>query len=54
LHSAFSPQIRFSGTTGFQAAALASLFTQAGRYWTLTVNRMQPSLDGFLLEGELK
>jgi outer membrane protein, multidrug efflux system len=53
LRVAFFPQIRLSGTTGFQAVALASLFTPGG-YWTLTVSLTQPSLDGFLLEGELK
>lgn len=52
--AAFFPQIQLTGTTGFQSAALASLFTPGGWYWTLAAGLTQPIFDGFLLESQLK
>ncbi|WP_423960418.1 efflux transporter outer membrane subunit [Bradyrhizobium sp.] len=52
--AAFFPQIQLTGTTGFQSAALASLFTPGAWFYTLTASLTQPIFDGFLLESELK
>jgi outer membrane protein, multidrug efflux system len=52
--AAFFPQIQLTGTTGFQSAALASLFTPGAWFWTLTASLTQPIFDGFLLESQLK
>ena len=43
-----------TGTTGFQSAALASLFTPGAWFYTLTASLTQPIFDGFLLESQLK
>jgi outer membrane protein, multidrug efflux system len=51
---AFFPQIQLTGTTGFQSAALASLFTPGAWFYTLTAAATQPIFDGFLLESQLK
>ncbi len=52
--AAFFPQIQLTGTTGFQSAALASLFTPGAWFYTLTAGLTQPIFDGFLLESQLK
>jgi outer membrane protein TolC len=52
--AAFFPQIQLTGTTGFQSAALASLFAPGGWYYTLAAGLTQPLFDGFLLESQLK
>lgn len=52
--AAFFPQIQLTGTTGFQSAALASLFAPGAWYYTLAAGLTQPLFDGFLLEGQLK
>src|SRR6516225_5616866 len=52
--AAFFPQIALTGTTGFQSAALASLFTPGAWFYTLTASLTQPIFDGFLLESQLK
>ncbi len=52
--AAFFPQIQLTGTTGFQSAALASLFTPGAWFYTLTASLTQPLFDGFLLESQLK
>jgi outer membrane protein, multidrug efflux system len=52
--AAFFPQIQLTGTTGFQSAALASLFTPGAWFYTMTASLTQPIFDGFLLESELK
>jgi len=52
--AAFFPQIQLTGTTGFQSAALANLFTPGAWFYTLTASLTQPIFDGFLLESELK
>src|SRR5262249_29536414 len=46
--AAFFPQIQLTGTTGFQSAALASLFTPGAWFYTLTASLAQPIFDGFL------
>jgi outer membrane protein, multidrug efflux system len=52
--AAFFPQIQLTGTTGFQSAALASLFVPGAWYYTLAAGLTQPLFDGFMLESELK
>jgi len=52
--AAFFPQIQLTGTTGFQSAALASLFGPGAWYYTLAAGLTQPLFDGFLLESQLK
>ena len=52
--AAFFPQIQLTGSTGFQSAALASLFTPGAWFYTLTAGLTQPIFDGFLLESQLK
>jgi outer membrane protein, multidrug efflux system len=52
--AAFFPQIQLTGSTGFQSAALASLFTPGAWFYTLAANLTQPIFDGFLLESQLK
>src|SRR5690348_16277164 len=52
--AAFFPQIQLTGTTGFQSAALASLFTPGAWFYALTASLTQPIFDGFLLESQLK
>ena len=52
--AAFFPQIQLTGTTGFQSAALSSLFTPGAWFYTLTASLTQPIFDGFLLESQLK
>jgi NodT family efflux transporter outer membrane factor (OMF) lipoprotein len=52
--AAFFPQIQLTGTTGFQSAALATLFGPGAWYYTVAAGLTQPIFDGFLLESELK
>jgi len=52
--AAFFPQVQLTGTTGFQSAALASLFTPGAWFYTMTASLTQPIFDGFLLESQLK
>jgi outer membrane protein, multidrug efflux system len=52
--AAFFPQIQLTGTTGFQSAALATLFGPGAWFYTLAAGLAQPVFDGFLLESELK
>jgi len=52
--AAFFPQIQLTGTTGFQSAALSSLFTPGAWFYTMTASLTQPIFDGFLLESQLK
>jgi multidrug efflux system outer membrane protein len=52
--AAFFPQIQLTGTTGFQSAALATLFGPGAWYYTLASGLTQPIFDGFLLESQLK
>jgi NodT family efflux transporter outer membrane factor (OMF) lipoprotein len=52
--AAFFPQIQLTGTTGFQSAALATLFGPGAWYYTLASSLTQPIFDGFLLESDLK
>ena len=52
--AAFFPQISLTGTTGFQSAALASLFTPGAWFYTAAASLTQPIFDGFLLESQLK
>lgn len=52
--AAFFPQIQLTGTTGFQSAALSSLFGPGAWFYTLTASLSQPIFDGFLLESQLK
>jgi outer membrane protein, multidrug efflux system len=52
--AAFFPQIQLTGTTGFQSAALASLFTPGAWFYTAAAALTQPIFDGFLLESQLK
>ncbi|WP_426434018.1 efflux transporter outer membrane subunit [Bradyrhizobium genosp. P] len=52
--AAFFPQIQLTGTTGFQSAALATLFGPGAWFYTLAAGLTQPVFDGFLLESQLK
>jgi len=52
--AAFFPQIQLTGTTGFQSAALASLFGPGAWFYTVAASLTQPIFDGFLLESQLK
>jgi multidrug efflux system outer membrane protein len=52
--AAFFPQISLTGTTGFQSAALASLFGPGAWFYTTAASLTQPIFDGFLLQSQLK
>ncbi len=52
--AAFLPQIELTGTTGFQSAALSSLFGPGAWYYTLAASLTQPILDGYALKNEFK
>lgn len=52
--AAFLPQIQLTGTTGFQSAALSSLFAPGAWYYTLAASLTQPIFDGYLLQNQLK
>lgn len=51
--AAFFPQIQLTGQTGFQSAALASLFGPGAWFYTVAASLTQPIFDGFLLESQL-
>jgi multidrug efflux system outer membrane protein len=51
--AAFFPQIQLTAQTGFQSAALASLFGPGAWFYTLSAALTQPIFDGFLLESQL-
>jgi NodT family efflux transporter outer membrane factor (OMF) lipoprotein len=51
--AAFLPQIQLTGTTGFQSAALSSLFSPGAWYYTLIAGLTQPIFDGGVLDGQL-
>jgi multidrug efflux system outer membrane protein len=52
--AAFFPQIQLTATSGFQSAALASLFGPGAWFYTLSAGLTQPLFDGFQLESQLK
>jgi NodT family efflux transporter outer membrane factor (OMF) lipoprotein len=52
--AAFFPQIQLTGQTGFQSAALSTLFGPGAWYYTLMAGVTQPIFDGHLLENQLK
>src|ERR1700761_3138366 len=52
--AAFFPQIQLTAETGFQSAALASLFGPGAWFYTLSAGLTQPIFDGFQLESQLK
>ncbi len=52
--AAFFPQIQLTGTTGYQSAALSSLFGPGAWYYTLVSSLSQPVFDGFQLQNQLK
>lgn len=51
--AAFFPTIQLTGTTGFQSAALASLFGPGAWYYTMAASLAQPVFDGGVLFGQL-
>ncbi|HVY57544.1 MAG TPA: efflux transporter outer membrane subunit [Xanthobacteraceae bacterium] len=51
--AAFFPNIALTGTTGFQSAALRTLFGPGAWFYTAAAALAQPIFDGFLREGEL-
>ncbi len=50
---AFLPTIQLTGTNGWQSAALASLFTPNGWFYTVAASLTQPIFDGGQLFGQL-
>jgi NodT family efflux transporter outer membrane factor (OMF) lipoprotein len=51
--AAFFPNIALTGTTGFQSAALQTLFGPGAWFYTAAAALAQPIFDGFLRQGEL-
>lgn len=51
--AAFFPTISLTGQTGFQSAALRSLFGPGAWFYSAAASVTQPVFDGFLLEGQL-
>ncbi|BAT61918.1 outer membrane protein OprM precursor [Variibacter gotjawalensis] len=51
--AALFPQIQLTASTGYQSAALASLFVPGAWYYTLAAGLTQPIFDGFLLRNQL-
>ena len=51
--AAFFPSIELTAQTGFQSAALKTLFGPSAWFYTAAASLTQPVLDGFLLEGQL-
>ena len=51
--AAFFPTIQLTGNTGWQSAALASLFTPQGWFYTAAASLTQPIFDGGALFGQL-
>jgi NodT family efflux transporter outer membrane factor (OMF) lipoprotein len=52
--AAFFPSIQLTAQTGFQSAALRSLFGPGAWFYTAAASLTQPIFDGFLLEGQLQ
>jgi NodT family efflux transporter outer membrane factor (OMF) lipoprotein len=52
--AAFFPTIQLTGQTGFQSAALASLFGPGAWFYTMTSSLTQPIFDGGQLLGQLE
>jgi outer membrane protein, multidrug efflux system len=51
--AAFFPNIALTAQTGFQSAALKTLFGPGAWFYTTAASLTQPVFDGFLLEGQL-
>jgi multidrug efflux system outer membrane protein len=51
--AAFFPSIQLTAETGFQSAALKTLFGPGAWFYTAAASLTQPLFDGFLLEGQL-
>jgi outer membrane protein, multidrug efflux system len=52
--AAFFPNIALTAQTGYQSAALRSLFGPSAWFYTAAAGLTQPVFDGFLLEGQLE
>jgi len=52
--AAFFPSIALTAQTGYQSAALKTLFGPGAWFYTAAASLTQPVFDGFLLEGELE
>jgi NodT family efflux transporter outer membrane factor (OMF) lipoprotein len=52
--AAFFPNIQLTAETGFQSAALRTLFGPGAWFYTAAASLTQPVFDGFLLEGQLQ
>src|SRR5580704_14347831 len=52
--AAFFPSIQLTAQTGFQSAALKTLFGPGAWFYTAAASLTQPVFDGFLLEGQLE
>jgi multidrug efflux system outer membrane protein len=52
--AAFFPSIALTAETGFQSAALKTLFGPGAWFYTAAASLTQPVFDGFLLEGQLE
>jgi outer membrane protein TolC len=52
--AAFFPNIALTAQTGFQSAALKTLFGPGAWFYTATAALTQPVFDGFLLQGLLE
>jgi multidrug efflux system outer membrane protein len=51
--AAFFPNIALTAQTGFQSAALKTLFGPGAWFYTTAASLTQPVFDGFLLQGQL-
>ena len=52
--AAFFPSIQLTAQSGFQSAALRTLFGPGAWFYTAAAGLTQPVFDGFLLEGQLE
>jgi multidrug efflux system outer membrane protein len=52
--AAFFPNIALTAQTGYQSAALKTLFGPGAWFYTAAASLTQPIFDGFLLEGQLE
>jgi multidrug efflux system outer membrane protein len=52
--AAFFPNIQLTAQSGFQSAALKTLFGPGAWFYTAAASLTQPVFDGFLLEGQLE
>ncbi len=52
--AAFFPNIALTAETGFQSAALKTLFGPGAWFYSAAASLTQPIFDGFLLEGQLE